>query len=190
MSWSWSRTVDPVLPVVSLDEALWNSRGLDDQAREFEGYLASSVYQLEQYLGRGFLTQTWRVVLDDWMDVVQLPMAAPLQSVTSVKCYDTAGALTTLSSSVYDYDTMARPGELSLASGQVWPSLQADRLAHRVEIIYVVGYTDAGLVPPSIIQGVHAMVGAMAHGCEGSPLDAALPLVRGEIVRWADPACA
>lgn len=114
--------------------------------------------QGEQYTHRGWLTQTWRYTQDEWADEMQLPMAAPLQSITSVKYYDASGVQQTLSSSVYHVDTLSEPGRITLAPLQTWPVLQAGR-AMAIEIVYVVGWTAAALIPPDIVEGFCLLLG-------------------------------
>jgi hypothetical protein len=53
-------------------------------------------------------------------------MAAPLQSVTTVKYYDASGVLQTLASTVYQVDTVSQPGRIVLAPTQIWPTVQAN----------------------------------------------------------------
>ena len=112
----------------------------------------------EGHTGRGWLTQTWKYVTDAFSDEIVLPMAGPLQSVTSVKYYDADGALQTLSASYYVADTLSTPGRLCRASGMSWPSLDADRRASRVEITYVVGRTTVAAIPSAFKVGTLLMV--------------------------------
>ena len=155
----WTRTVGPTLSVVTVDEAKAHLR---DTSNENDGqialYIEAATEEAEQYLGRGLLTQTWKAVLDHFTNEIPLPMAAPLQSVTSVKYYDTDGTQQTLATTYYDTDTLARPGKVVLKPEQSWPSLQSERRNGRVEIIYVVGWTDASLVPERIKQGIRQYV--------------------------------
>jgi uncharacterized phiE125 gp8 family phage protein len=102
---------------------------------------------LEQLTGRGWYTQTCMFTASDWADVLPLPMAAPLQSITSVKYYAADGTLTTLSSSYYGTDTVSEPARLVKAPNVTWPALQSDRLSWRIEVTYVVGWSTIASIP-------------------------------------------
>lgn len=156
---SWWLYVAPTLQAVSADEAKAHLR-ITDTANDdnIEQFLNTAIEEAEQHMGRGLLTQTWKANFDAFVDDLPLPMAAPLQSVTSVIYYDSDGAQQTLSASVYDVDTQARPGCVRLKSGQAWPSLQSDRRGWRVQVTYVVGWTSPLLVPERIKQGIRQFV--------------------------------
>jgi uncharacterized phiE125 gp8 family phage protein len=154
---SWVLTIPPVVEPLSVQDVKANLRvevSTDDLllARLIRGCRG----QAEEYLGRGFLPQTWRYTQDVWTNTIRLPRA-PLRSVV-VKYYDAAGVLRTLASSAYLVDTDVEPGVVRLAPNQVWPALQAFRPA-AVQVTYVVGYADAGAIPPAIVDGVHLLVG-------------------------------
>jgi len=151
---NWTRVVEPVLDPVTLDEAKHHCRQeyLSDDDEMIRGLLLASTNTAEQYLHRGLMTQSMKAVLDDWRDVVWLPSAAPLQSITSVKYRASDGTLTTLASSAYVIDTVGEPGRLMRAPNMVWPALQADRLGG-IEITYVVGWSQPADVPQAIKLG-------------------------------------
>lgn len=151
---TWTRLVEPVLDPVTLDEAKRHCRQefLSDDDDTIRGLLLASTNAAEQYLHRGLMTQSMKAVLDDWCDVLWLPNAAPLQSIASVKYRASDGTLTTLDSSAYVIDAVGEPGRLMRAPNKVWPALQADRL-DRVEIVYVVGWSQPADVPQAIKLG-------------------------------------
>jgi len=155
----WIRTVAPTTPVITLQD-------MKDHARISQSngdatllrMIGAATESAEQYMNRGLLTQTWQLTLRWFGDVIYLPMAAPLQSVTSVKYYDTTGALTTLATTYYDVDTVSRPGRILRAANQSWPPLQSGKLLGRIQITYVVGWATADLVPERIKQGIRLYV--------------------------------
>jgi uncharacterized phiE125 gp8 family phage protein len=148
-----------VLSAVDIAEAKGHLRITDNQNDgQIASYIAAATEEAEQYMGRGILTQTWKVVFDWFANEMPLPMAAPLQSITSVKYYDTDGTQQTLSTSYYDTNTVRRPGAVVLKAGQSWPSVQSERRNGRVEIIYVCGWTSADAVPERIKQGIRQFV--------------------------------
>lgn len=131
--------------------------GSDDDAAVVR-WIASARSRAESYLGRGLLQQTWKLALDEFVDEIELPMAAPLQSVTSVQYYNTSGSLTTLGASVYQVDTLSEPGRVLLAPDQVWPATQSGRRL-AVEITYVVGYANAAAIPPDVLDALYLWIG-------------------------------
>jgi uncharacterized phiE125 gp8 family phage protein len=156
---AWERTVAPVKVAVTVEEAKAHLRITDNASDgDVMQFIAAATEEAEQHMGRGLLTQTWKATYSDFAAVMPLPMAAPLQGVTSVKYYDDDGTLQTLSTDYYDTDTVARPGTVVLKPGQSWPSLQSERRSWRVEVIYVVGWTSAALVPERIKQGIRQFV--------------------------------
>lgn len=159
MKTAWQRTVLPTIEPIELADALDHLR-ISDTANvpAAERAIRGARGWAEEYLQRGLLTQTWKYAQDDWTDEIQLPMAAPLQSVTSVKYYDAAGVLTTLSASVYQVDALSEPARIYRAPQQVWPVLQANR-PMAVEIIYVVGWSALTAIPANIVDGLYLLLG-------------------------------
>lgn len=156
---AWVRTVNPTFEPITMDEAKRQARITDDNSNALLlSYIQTAREAAEDWLGRGIPTQTWKVTLEWFANVMPLPMAAPLQSVTSVKYYDTDGVQQTLATSYYDTDTVSRPGAVTLKPNQAWPTVQSGRYNGRVEIVYVVGWTTQALIPESIKQGIRMYV--------------------------------
>jgi len=152
---AFSLTTAPTEEPVSINDLKLHARitGTDnDDLLDF--YRIAAREQAELHMGRGILTQTWTLLLDGFANIIELPMAAPLQSVTSVKYYDENGTQQTLATSVYDTDTASRPGRVVLKVDQSWPGTQTLRRNGTVEIKYVVGWTSADLVPERIKHGI------------------------------------
>jgi uncharacterized phiE125 gp8 family phage protein len=102
----------------------------------------------EDFTDRRFVTQTWELYLDCFDgDEIRLPFP-PLQSVTSVKYYDTSNVEQTLSSSYYVVDIKAEPGRIVLADTYTWPDTY-DR-PNAVTIRYVCGYGYHAAVPERV----------------------------------------
>jgi uncharacterized phiE125 gp8 family phage protein len=183
---AYKRTVDPVLAPLTVDEAKQQARiEGDDSNALLHGYVAAATDAAEQALNYGLLTQTWRCDLSSWADVIHLPMARQLQSVTHVKYYDTDGTLQTLSSSYYTTDTMTRPARLVRAADYSWPSLQADRLTGRIQITYVVGWTSRDQIPARIVQGIRMYVTYLDADRDGMDVQAQAALASAERC-WSD----
>ncbi len=156
-----TRTEAPVLEVVSLAEAKKqvNEVSGDDDAL-LSRLISTATEQVERDSGRALLTQTWKMIRDAFPGTcwVALPRA-PLQSVASVKYYDTAGVLQTWPITNYLIDTVREPGLLWLADDADWPSLVSSR-PNPVEITYVCGWKTAAEVPQ---RAKHAVLLLVAH---------------------------
>lgn len=110
----------------------------------------------ENYTGRAFINQTWRMWLDNWplpnRDGISCVILsrAPLLSVSSVKVYDEDDNSTTWSADNYFVDTAREPGRLALRTGAVWPTFE--RSANGIAIEYVAGYGSAASNVPETIK--------------------------------------
>lgn len=164
----WTRTVAPTLDALTLADLKGHMRITQTQGDStLVRYITVATDAAEKYLNRGLLTQTWKLTLHWFADVLWLPNAAPLQSVTSVQYYDSTGVLTTLAASNYDVDTTSFPGRILRGANKTWPALQSGKLGGRVVITYVVGFTDPSLIPERIKQGLRVYVAMLDSNRDG-----------------------
>jgi len=115
----------------------------------------------ENFQKRAFLTQDWELWLDDFpsKNYIQIPLP-PLQSITSVKYYDTSDTEATFSSDDYFVDTKSEPGRIGLNYGETWPTT-ALRPINGVYIEFKAGYGDAATdVPETVKQAMLLLIGA------------------------------
>lgn len=170
---TWTLTTPPTLEPFDVEEAKAQIRSVQHQEDALvAAYIKAARQSAEDYLGRGLLTQTWTLHISDFVDVLPLPMAAPLQSITHVKYYDVDGALQTLSASTYTVDTVSRPGRIALAANETWPAVQSLRKVSRIEVAYVVGWTAKGLIPESIRTGMRVLIGYLDADRDGMEVNA------------------
>lgn len=191
----WALVTAPTIEPLTVAEAKTHAR-ITHTSEDglIDSYIKAARQAAEDVLNRGLLTQTWKLVLDDFANEIWLPMAAPLQSVTTVQYYDTAGALQTLATSVYDVDTVSRPGKVVLKADQSWPSVQTERRSGAVIITYVVGWLTAAAIPPRIRQGVRLYVAALDANRDGLTEDFERGVKAAEAcwadrIYWRDPVC-
>ena len=108
--------------------------------------------------GISLLTSTYDYFLPCFhSDFITLPRP-PLQSVTTVKYYDSNNTLQTLATSGYYVRTYERkPGVVYTAKNTIWPTTEPDRI-DAVQIRYVAGWTLAASVPKRIKHAVLMLV--------------------------------
>lgn len=187
MNCEWTLVTGPVQEPISIAEAKGQARiSHSTEDGVLFGFIKAAREAGELYMGRGFFTQTWKYTQDDFADVMSLPMAAPLQSVTSVQYYDGDGVLQALSASAYLVDTTSRPGRILRAPETCWPSVQCDRPGG-VIVTYVVGWSTLAAIPERIKHGIRMYVAYLdadrdGAGVEGNPQS-------GDIARRAAEAC-
>lgn len=120
-------------------------------------------------LGRALVTQTWRRSFDRFPDgnLIRLPLG-PLQSVSSVTYYDTAGTSQTFSASSYHAVSDAIGPAIVLDDDATWPNLDARPDA--VTVTWVCGYGAASAVPAPIIQAAKLIIGDLFENRELGPV--------------------
>jgi len=119
----------------------------------------------EQKTGRAIMPQTWELTLDAFPDAFELTRV-PVQSITSIKYYDTNGVQQTLSGSLY---TLSNTDEYGFAYvvpiyNGTWPSTRGQ--INAVAVRYVAGYADAASVPEGIKQWIKLMISTMYENRE------------------------
>jgi uncharacterized phiE125 gp8 family phage protein len=111
---------------------------------------------VQKITNRALITQTWEYKLDVFnSEKIELPKP-PLRVVNSVKYYDTANALQTLSPSVYEVQKDTIKGYIKLNYGYTWPSTYSRDDA--VVIDYSTGYGAADEVPETIKIAIKLLV--------------------------------
>lgn len=107
------------------------------------GLITSARRIIEKHTNKRLITQTWELALDSFPSAscIELPYA-PLQTVTSVKYFETDSSENTFSSDDYEVDTYREPGQIVLGYSETWPSTTL-RTVNGVIIRYVVGQGDA-----------------------------------------------
>jgi uncharacterized phiE125 gp8 family phage protein len=139
----------PTEEPVSL-EAVKNHLAIESTFTDFDDLIVSltktATQIVEDFTQRGLVSQTWELVLDAWpcASVVELPMAGPLASITSVKYTDEYATTTTVSTDVYAPDTDALPGRIYLKRLQSWPTGVLSP-SSPVKIRYIVGQAVASV---------------------------------------------
>lgn len=174
----------PASEPVALDDIKAHIRVDEDTDNSLISALITAAREWsENYTGRSFITQTWRLWQDNWpqpqgndnASYVALPRP-PLVSVSSVKLYDEDDNFTVWDAGNYFVDNAREPGRLVLRSGAVWPTFE--RAANGIAIEYVAGYgSDVASVPETIKTAIKQLV---AHWYEHRGDAALSPSTRGD----------
>lgn len=138
---------------VTLAEAKTHCRvdGSDEDTL-ITGLIAAATNYVEQYTGRAIGAQTWRLTQDTFSDNILLPMG-PVQSISSVQYYDTAGVLQTVASSVYTLDADSDPAWLVRNANEAWPATLNG--INAVRVTYVTGYAT---IPAAVKQAILLLI--------------------------------
>lgn len=114
---------------------------------------------VERATRRALISQTWQLFLDGWPgDGIFVLPRPPLQSISHIKYYDTAGSAATWSSTNYFVDTISEPGRIFLAYNGTYPTTQL-RPNNGVEVQFIAGYGAANTVPQIYKQAILLLVG-------------------------------
>ncbi len=163
-----------VEPITAAEMAAHSLLNLDDvlpgdlTVEQYLSMLIKAVRQnLERRTGRAFIEQTLEIALDAWPadNIIVLPRATPLVSITSVKYWDSAGGEHVVPTADYELDTYSTPGRIGPAYNAAWPSF-VSRTFNPIIVRYVAGHVgaDASPVVPYPDEDIkHAMRFLAAH---------------------------
>lgn len=174
---------EPTIEPISLNAAYDHLRATTGSEDQLVGSLVRSARVTAEHItGRSIMSKTLELRLDAWPDAdyIDLPRAAPLQSVTHIKYTDADEVETTVATSVYRVDTYAEPGRVWLKSDQSWPDVVLAR-GSAIEIEYVAGYANRGAVPDDMISAMLLIAGDLYENRETT-------VVRPGVVAVALPA--
>ena len=156
---SITQTVAPSAePVTTTDQKNWMRVDTSDEDTLIGSLASAARSYVEMATSRQCITATWVLKLKNFPagDIV-LPIF-PLQSITSIKYYDSNGAEQTWSSALYDVDTAMEPGRVRPVSGADYPS-DVRGYTDDIEITFVSGDGDAASDVPG---GIKAAINLLA----------------------------
>jgi len=113
-------------------------------------------WSAETYLNKKLITTEMELYLDSLPEKIQVNYG-PVQSITTVKYYDSDNSLQTLDSANYDTDTVSEPARITISSTGSYPSVYSRTNA--VVIAYDTGYGDAASdIPEDIISAIYLII--------------------------------
>lgn len=145
----------PAEEPVTLEEAREHLR-LDarDQDAMVTALITAARTVLEGETRRAFVTQEWRLLLDDWPGAtVQLPLA-PISAVSAVRLADADGEACTLDEAHYDLALAGDPPRV--VARAPWPAPQ--QRVYGIAIDFLAGYGAASDVPQPLKQAILMLV--------------------------------
>lgn len=131
---------------------------------------------IERRSRRALITQTLRLTLDDWpaTDRIVIPRP-PLQSISSIKYYDSTGADNVFSDSGYFAETGREPGLAVLSYGESWPSATL-RPAGAIRVEYIAGFgATEETIPAEYHNAIRMLVAAWYANPEAVATSGAVP---------------
>ena len=153
---SYQITVEPAEEPITLAEAKAHCRvDWSDDDTIIGAYITAARKFCEHYTNRVFITQTWRQNENVFSEPIMLAVN-PVQSITSVKYYDTDDAQQTLSSSNYQVDIASDEARIYEGVSAGYPSISLD-VINPIEVIMVCGYGLAADVPEDIKSAIKIM---------------------------------
>jgi uncharacterized phiE125 gp8 family phage protein len=105
-------------------------------------------------IGLALMTQTWQKTFDCFPAVIRLP-GWPIKSVSSITYLDQAGALQTLSPSLYSVDLENEPVRIIPALNGTWPMTQA--VMGSVKVAFVLGEDDPINIPADLKTAIYML---------------------------------
>lgn len=148
----FARTVDSIIEPITVTE-LKDFARIDgsDEDIALDTFISAARQAAEEYTGRAFIEQTWRMSLDWWENyVIELPRP-PLLSISSVETISESGVATTYSSSYYFSVTDGMFGKLVIKNDYSLPS-NYDRDVAGYRITFKAGYGSMAMYVPVMIR--------------------------------------
>ena len=142
----------PTFDPVSIEQLKWNLH-IDQDDHYQDEYLLdiirSTVEAIQLSIGRQIAQATYTGYLDDFADDIVITLG-PVDSIVSIKYYNSSNELTTLDSSNYLLDNSELTARVRFLET---PSVYGDRL-NAVEIEFTNGWEDAASVPRDIKDAI------------------------------------
>ena len=135
----------------------------DSDDQQIASMVSAARIAIEARSGMRLYTQTIEVRTDDWSELIDPDRSdvlrlrtAPLQSITSVKYYDSASdADTTLAAADYVSDLLGVPARIQIKN--TWPA--TNDYVGNIRIRCVAGYATTKAIPAHLKQAVLLLVG-------------------------------
>jgi uncharacterized phiE125 gp8 family phage protein len=159
--YSLSQYTAPTAEPVTVADLMRHLRLTESDESEYLASLLQAARETaEARLGMQLVSATWDWTFDSFPSsnaAFRVPRP-PLQSVTSIAYYNTAGTLTTLAAASYRVNAGLVPGLIEPAYGYYWPEVRD--MTGAVTVRFVAGY---GGTSPTVAQSVAAVPARIKH---------------------------
>jgi uncharacterized phiE125 gp8 family phage protein len=151
----------PTSEPITIDEANDHLK-LSGEDTYVSGLIVAARRQLERYLNRALITQTWKVYYDCFHPEMKIPFGSLQTGGTPsvdpvVKYRDLNGTLQTLASSNYWVIPTTEPATILKGYDVTYPETQYGR-PDAVEITFTCGYGDSDSVPEDIRHAMKILI--------------------------------
>ena len=156
------KTAPQAEPVALADAKDFLRISNNDEDALIEVWIKAAREWCEDYQNRAYITQTWELAFDSFPSkrIMRVPLP-PLQSITSIKYFDTDCTEYEFLSTNYELDIYSEPGRISLGYNKSWPSTIL-RSVNGVIIEFKAGYGDsAAEVPEKVKQAIKVLIGEL-----------------------------
>lgn len=151
----------PAIEPISVSDVKRNAfvETTDDDAFIQHDLIPAARKYCERLTGRAFITQTWAQYYDRPLPACEpyYFRILPVQSVSSVKYYDTNETLQTMSSTLYQVDVLRTRARLWVEADQDWPTISTQKL-NAIQITFVAGYGGTCSSTPEIYRRAMTML--------------------------------
>lgn len=168
--------------VLTVEDAKKHLRvDFDEDDDLIESYIATAIQNVDGrdgWLGRALVEQTWELRLPDFGgSVIPIPLP-PLIAIESIKYYDAADVLQTLSADFYEVTGISGFGKarVVLKSGKAWPGTA--KRSESVVVRFTAGYET---VPAPILTAIKRQVGSMYENREAIVVNASAAKLPGGV---------
>jgi len=154
-NWNLSLTTPTSAAIMTLAQAKEHLRvDHDDEDDYIQTLIPVAASMVEAHTLRAMITQAWTISAAKWDGSdIYLPRS-PLNKVTSIKYYTSAGVDTTFAASNYYTDVDQQPGVIALKDSASIPTdIESDNRPNNWRILFDAGYgADASAVPAAMIH--------------------------------------
>ncbi|HUW32829.1 MAG TPA: head-tail connector protein [Planctomycetota bacterium] len=121
------------------------------------GFITAARDYCEKRQNRAYITQTWEGALDEWPDIIDVPLP-PLQLVDGIEYYGTDGLSNLLDPTTYQVDLRGYKARIVPVHGASWPTLTLQPLSG-VVVTFSCGYGD---VPADVPERIRTAIKLLA----------------------------
>jgi uncharacterized phiE125 gp8 family phage protein len=160
MDCNWKLIIPPTVePVTTADVKLHARIDHDVEDDLVDGWIVAGRELIESAMRRSIITQTWDMIFDGFPGLPYRVVNGPVQSVQSIKYYETDNTETILydaetpvgTENEFLIDTDSDPCRIAHAYGYTWPGVTLREIAS-VKIRIRTGYADDAASVPGMIK--------------------------------------